>query len=95
MEHLSQEVSLTLFPKKQDDVPTPPSLPAQSPVVVSGSIQFDMPSRISGRTYRIFVFKPAAPPPPSGYPVVVLEDEDHLTALPASISRALAFALRP
>ena len=58
MEHLSQEVSLTLFPKKQDDVPTPPPLPAQSPVVV-------------------------------------LEDEDHLTALPASISRALAFALRP
>jgi len=90
MEHLSQEVSLTLFPKKQDDVPTPPPLPAQSPVVVSGSIQFDMPSRISGRTYRIFVFKPAAPPPPSGYPGVVLTDGNLSFPLAATMDAAFA-----
>ena len=52
-------------------------LPPQSPVFLNGfngsTIQFDMPSKISGRTYRIFVFEPDAPPPPSGYPVVVTD----------------------
>ena len=33
-----------------------------------------MPSAISGRTYRIFVFEPATPPPPQSYPMVVTTD---------------------
>jgi hypothetical protein len=35
-----------------------PPLPAQSPALVYKSIQFDMSSQISGRTYRVFAFKP-------------------------------------
>jgi uncharacterized protein len=52
-----------------------PAMPSiQSPVTLRGSIQFDMTSKISGRAYRIFVFQPPSPPPPSGYPVVVMTD---------------------
>jgi predicted alpha/beta superfamily hydrolase len=59
--------------------------PAQSPVLVRRSIQFDMRSKISGRTYRIFVFKPAAPPPPSGYPVLVVTDANMTFPLAATV----------
>jgi len=58
--------------------------PAESPVLVRGSVQFDMVSKISGRIYRIFVFKPAAPPPPSGYPVVVVTDANMTFPLAAT-----------
>ena len=50
------------------------SEPAAQPATILGAKQFDMPSRIAGRTYRIFVSKPALPPPPEGYPVVVVLD---------------------
>jgi hypothetical protein len=50
------------------------AMPTQAPVLLRGATQVDMVSKISGRTYRIFVFKPPAPPPPSGYPVVVATD---------------------
>src|SRR5271170_6691322 len=71
---------------------SPPASPAQHPVALRGSVQFDMPSKISGRTYRIFVFKPAAPPPPSGYPVVVVIDGNMSFPLAATLDAA--FALR-
>jgi predicted alpha/beta superfamily hydrolase len=77
-----------------DDVPTPQPLSAQSPVVVYGSIQFDMPSQISDRTYRIFVFKPSAPPPPSGYPVVVVTDGNLSFPLAATMDAAFALGSR-
>ncbi len=79
-----------MSPKKHDEAPTPPPLPAQSPVLVYGSIQFDMPSVISGRTYRIFVFKPADPPPPSGFPVVVVTDGNLSFPLAATMDAAFA-----
>jgi predicted alpha/beta superfamily hydrolase len=44
------------------------TLPAQAPALLYQSTRFDVLSAISGRTYRIFVFKPASPPPSSGYP---------------------------
>jgi len=47
---------------------------ATSPVVIPGAVHCDMASAISGRTYRLFISKPAAPPPPTGYPVVVVTD---------------------
>ena len=57
----------------------------QGPVTVHRSIQFDMRSKISGRTYRIFVFKPPAPPPPSGYPVLVVTDANMTFPLAATV----------
>ena len=66
------------------------TLPAQSPVLVRDSVQFDMASDITGRTYRIFVFKPAAPPPPSGYPVVVATDGNMMFPFAASLSATMA-----
>lgn len=64
--------------------------PAQSPVLVHGSVQFDLPSKISGRTYRIFVFQPASPPPPSGYPVVVVTDANMMFPFAATLDAAFA-----
>ena len=53
--------------------PAPPSL---QPAQIALADQFDIPSRITGRTYRIYVSRPAAPPPKSGYPVVYVLDGD-------------------
>ena len=39
-----------------------------------GVSTFDIPSAISGRTYRIQLFKPASPPPRAGYPVFYTTD---------------------
>ena len=69
----------------------PSSLPAQSPILVYGSSRFDLPSKVSGRTYRIFVFKPPLPPPPSGYPVVVVTDAN--MSFPIAATMAATFAL--
>jgi predicted alpha/beta superfamily hydrolase len=41
-------------------------------------------SKISGRTYRIFVYKPLVPPPPSGYPVVFVTDGNGMFPLAAA-----------
>jgi predicted alpha/beta superfamily hydrolase len=43
-------------------------------VTLPGSSRFDLTSRISRRTYRIFVARPLAPPPKAGYPVVTVTD---------------------
>lgn len=72
--------------------PPPESTTAQTPVSLPGSVQFDMESKISGRTYRIFVFKPAAPPPPSGYPVLVVTDAN--MNFPIAAVMDAAFGLR-
>lgn len=65
---------------------------ARDPAVIHGSIQLDLPSRITGRTYRVFVFQPDAAPPPSGYPVVLTTD-GNLT-FPLAATMGAAFALR-
>lgn len=67
------------------------TLPARNPVSVHGSIQFDLPSAMTGRTYRIFVFQPAAPPPPGGYPVIVATDGN--MTFPILATTAAMFAL--
>jgi uncharacterized protein len=52
-----------------------PRVPAGLPSVITRDVtQFDMPSRIAGRTYRIQVYRPSMPPPPQGYPVIVFTD---------------------
>jgi len=81
------------------------SQPASSPTVqvhpepalVPGSVQFDLPSQATGRTYRIYVAKPLGPPPPSGYPVIFLIDGDMSfgPAASRSILGELAGDIRP
>jgi uncharacterized protein len=65
-------------------------LPAANPVTVQGAVQYDMASAITGRTYRLFVFKPAAPPPPTGYPVVVLTDGNLTFPFAATLNASFA-----
>lgn len=70
----------------------PSSVPAATaihpePATIAGSVQFDYPSTATGRTYRIFVAKPLAPPSAAGYPVIFLIDAD-MTFGPAA-SRSL------
>src|SRR5580700_9219230 len=71
-------------------VMSPPDLPAQSPAALYGSVQFDVSSRITGRTYRIFVFKPDSPPAPSGHPVVVGTDGNMVFPIMATVSATFA-----
>jgi uncharacterized protein len=62
----------------------PAAAPASSPVTLLGASQFDLPSKISARTYRIFVYKPLLPPPPSGYPVIYVTDGNGMFPLAAA-----------
>ncbi|MFC4311951.1 alpha/beta hydrolase [Steroidobacter flavus] len=51
----------------------------RSPLVRPNAEQWDMTSKITGRTYRIYVAKPVAAqeaPPSEGYPVIYLTDGD-------------------
>ncbi len=52
--------------------------PARSPVVRPDAEQWEVTSRFTGRTYRIYVAKPVGPtaPPSEGYPVIYLNDGD-------------------
>ena len=68
----------------------PPTLPPQGPVAVYGSIQFDLPSKITDRIYRIFVFTPPIPPPPAGFPVVVVTDGNMTFPLMATVDATFA-----
>ncbi len=69
-----------------------PLLPEERPVLVRGAIQFDLASQITGRTYRVFVYEPAAPPPATGYPVIFALDGNLTFPLLATMDGA--FALR-
>lgn len=55
-----------------------PAPPASAPVIRPGAVQWDVTSRITGRTYRIYVALPAekGPPPAQGHPVIYLTDGD-------------------
>jgi predicted alpha/beta superfamily hydrolase len=65
---------------------TPPTsgAPAISPAMLPGAIQFDMKSKITGRTYRIYVAVPSGPPPHAGYPAVYVLDASKSFATVAS-----------
>ena len=64
----------------------------QSPVPLFGASQFDLASKISGRTYRIFVYKPLIPAPPSGYPVVFVTDGNGMFPLAAAQTALMGLA---
>jgi uncharacterized protein len=76
--------SVASAPTTTSKTPPPSGGPATSPVILPGAIQFDMPSKITGRTYRIFVAVPSDPPPHEGYPTVYLLDASLAFATVAS-----------
>ncbi len=69
-----------------------PALAAESPqweaARLPQSQQRDMPSRHTGRTYRVFVSAPSAPPPAEGYPVIYVLDGNAQFPLLALQARA-------
>lgn len=70
----------------------PAAAHAAAPVPLFGASQFDLASKISARTYRIFVFKPLVPPPAAGYPVIYVTDGNGLFPLAASQMALMALA---
>lgn len=79
--------ALALAPAGLAQTPAPVLQPAQ----IALADQFDVASKITGRTYRIYVSRPAAAPPKSGYAVVYVLDGDSNFAIAArQIGRAPA-----
>jgi hypothetical protein len=66
-----------------------------TPVPLLWSSQFDMASKISGRTYRIYVFQPPIPAPPSGYPMLVTLDGNMTFPIAATMAAMYAFSMAP
>lgn len=60
--------------------PAPPvaavTKPVTEPAKQPFAVQFDLPSKITGRTYRIYVARPITPPPKGGWPVIYVLDAD-------------------
>lgn len=55
---------------------SPRAAPLTAPAIQPLAVQFDLPSKITGRTYRIYVAKPLTPPPKGGWPVIYVLDGD-------------------
>jgi len=76
-----------------------PATPVHAPVTRSDSEQWDVTSKITGRTYRIYVARPAQkePPPPEGYPVVYMTDGDFTfhTAADAATVQSMSREVKP
>jgi uncharacterized protein len=51
-----------------------PPLPAMGPATLPLTSQFDLTSKITGRTYRIFVSRPIGAAPKGGFPVLYVLD---------------------
>jgi hypothetical protein len=68
-----------------------PLPPGHGPALLRHAIQFDLTSKLNGRAYRIFVFKPLMAPPPEGYPLIVASD-GNLT-FPIASTMAASFSL--
>lgn len=59
---------------------SPLPAPDWQPAQLSQSLQTDLPSRFTQRSYRIFVSVPTTPPSASGYPVVYVLDGNAMFA---------------
>lgn len=81
---LSLALALTLL---GEPAAAPPTAPATKPAELPFSVQFDLASKITGRTYRIYVATPPAPPPKGGYPVLYVLDGG--IAFPTAAAQAL------
>lgn len=72
------------------------STPPLALATIPGTAQFDLPSKITGRTYRIYVSKPLTPPPKTGYPIVYLTDGDvSFGSAAAAVTLGQTGGLRP
>ncbi len=49
-------------------------MPATEPAIQPFAVQFDLPSRITGRTYRIVLHEPSSAAPKDGWPVIYVLD---------------------
>jgi predicted alpha/beta superfamily hydrolase len=65
-------------------VPAESVVPAASPALLLGAVQFDVTSKITQRTYRIYVAGASAPPSKGGYPVIYVVDAGASFATAAS-----------
>ncbi|WP_293383988.1 alpha/beta hydrolase-fold protein [Phenylobacterium sp.] len=70
---------------------TPASQPAMAPASLPMAQQFDLASKITGRTYRIYISRPTGPPPKGGYPVIYVLDGD--MAFPTAAAQVLLGAI--
>ena len=61
------------------------------PAALPHSATFDMTSKISGRAYRVFVYRPPVAPPEGGYPVVYFTDGN--LAFPIAAAMGGAFSM--
>jgi len=68
-----------------------PAALEQSPALIPGAVQFDITSKFSGRTYRVFVYQPLVPPPPEGYPVITLSDGNMNFPMAAAMAGMFSF----
>lgn len=57
-------------------VPARAAAPVTQPAQLPLSVQFDVASNITGRSYRIYVAKPPGPAPKAGWPVITVLDAD-------------------
>jgi uncharacterized protein len=65
------------------------TLPGTTPATIAGAVQGDFPSAITGRTYRVSVFRPFSDPPPGGYPLLVVTDGNLTFPIAAAMSTGL------
>ena len=56
--------------------PAPLLAPVTEPARQPFAVQFDLASKITGRTYRIYVAKPSSTPPKGGWPIIYVLDAD-------------------
>lgn len=73
-------------------------VPSRSPVVRTSAEQWDMTSKITGRTYRIYVAKPVElGAPANSYPVIYLTDGDFnfQTAADAVMMQGIGLEVKP
>lgn len=71
--------------------PAAPAPPAMAPAMLPLTRQFDLPSAITGRTYRVYISSPAGPAPKGGYPVLYVLDAD--MAFPTAAAQVLLGSL--
>ena len=64
----------------------------RGPAVFPRSVQFDLASSITGRTYRIFISRPDGDAPPQGYPLFLAMDGNMVFPIAATVNATFGMA---